>query len=764
MANWALVIGCDTYWDPSVGLRGAVRDALAVRTWLLARDKGKVPRQNLTFLATTLAGAGLTDGVTSKEATRDNIVLAIDDLLNRSADDEGSLFFFFAGHGLTGHLDFGDEPAIVPADFTPRLTTKAIPIRSILQQFVASTLQTQFFFIDACRNVPFEGEFRITGLDRPKRADFTRPDPDQYACFATSPGLKAHELGVAGDERGAFTTAMLRGLEGEGRAKLWDPESAQYLVRFEELFRFIEADVASRKLGDEHLFQRPKRQVTGGGKNPVLMMFADGAFLDEPLDINIDPPDCADHTSLEIADAYDSRPNNPPLATPLQVQLAPRTYSVRARAEGFAPMRRAWVVELYEPSSVHVQLEPARDIPSSGPRTRSLRGPRGAARPGRLVVEAADPMAIVEAVNEAGEIRSALTRLELDQAGHYRVRLRTPEGIGPEEVVEVLPGADDTVVVKPPALKSSLVADLATIASAGGGADSGIGLPSMLRWAVTRPSALLALAFGAAIANPPWADRVQPLGVETVAIGLRNTSGVLVAVAMDEGEVPDLTARIGDQTVEMRRLRPGVSMAALRQQPGPVLLSLEGLGIARLLTPIYIERDRPAIVIIEVDADGRPGVYQHGLPVGDDVPVLDPDALRAADFAERFGRQGRLREALMLLDGAYLGLPSLALRGYLLFAIGGDSENLREVVETLISRAPTLPDGHVLGAMAIARDGDVATARDLAGNAVASSYPLVDAGLLAAADLAGTTALNLMLHGWTRVPEQVFTTFAERQG
>ena len=43
VANWAIVVGIDRYWSEGAHLRGAVRDALAVREWLLDPAGGDVP-------------------------------------------------------------------------------------------------------------------------------------------------------------------------------------------------------------------------------------------------------------------------------------------------------------------------------------------------------------------------------------------------------------------------------------------------------------------------------------------------------------------------------------------------------------------------------------------------------------------------------------------------------------------------------------------------------------------------------------------------
>ena len=62
--NWAVVIGVDRYWSRQASLHGAVRDALAVRDWLVEPDGGNVPAENVRLL---LAPAEAADRSSSSE-------------------------------------------------------------------------------------------------------------------------------------------------------------------------------------------------------------------------------------------------------------------------------------------------------------------------------------------------------------------------------------------------------------------------------------------------------------------------------------------------------------------------------------------------------------------------------------------------------------------------------------------------------------------------------------------------------------------------
>jgi hypothetical protein len=82
MSNWAIVIGIDQYWTPEACLRGAVRDALNMREWLVSLECGAVPSRNLTLLLSpSPASPQPAAGVQVLPATHDMMVEAIEQLV-----------------------------------------------------------------------------------------------------------------------------------------------------------------------------------------------------------------------------------------------------------------------------------------------------------------------------------------------------------------------------------------------------------------------------------------------------------------------------------------------------------------------------------------------------------------------------------------------------------------------------------------------------------------------------------------------------------
>ena len=110
MANWAVVVGIDRYWSDAANLRGAVRDALSVRDWLLDPAGGNVPAENLQLVLAPGPNSPPLDPELEQlpVGTKANITVAINNLIQLSGGIGERLFFFYAGHGLTARISNRD--------------------------------------------------------------------------------------------------------------------------------------------------------------------------------------------------------------------------------------------------------------------------------------------------------------------------------------------------------------------------------------------------------------------------------------------------------------------------------------------------------------------------------------------------------------------------------------------------------------------------------------------------------------------------------
>src|SRR5215203_724565 len=256
MANWAIVIGIDKYWSDDAHLHGAVHDALAMREWLLEPACGNVPPENLVLV--TEAGPvspAVPAELNPLGGTKSNIILAVNSLIERSGGQGDRLYFFFAGHGLTARVSNRDESALMATDFNFVNTDHSIALRSLWEYFETTQFADQFFFVDACRNVPMweHDEFEIGRWTLPRTRDPGQPPVQQFILYATSPKLRAAEVrDQPGEDHGAFTGALLDGLRGAGAAKAWSWSRECYEVRWERLADYVKKRVEkeARPVGD----------------------------------------------------------------------------------------------------------------------------------------------------------------------------------------------------------------------------------------------------------------------------------------------------------------------------------------------------------------------------------------------------------------------------------------------------------------------------------------------------------------------------------
>ena len=190
--RWAIVIGIDEYGDAGMRLSAAVSDARRFRDWVLAPDGGGVPEGNLRLLLSRRPDDPGPDGAVP-EATKDNIVTAINDLVVAAEGQEAErLYLYFAGHGITARVANRDESALVTPGFDALHTDHSLAFRSIAEYFETTAFADQFLFIDACRNMPWaDREFEIGRWPVPRRRDPGAQPVQQFILHATSLGRTA---------------------------------------------------------------------------------------------------------------------------------------------------------------------------------------------------------------------------------------------------------------------------------------------------------------------------------------------------------------------------------------------------------------------------------------------------------------------------------------------------------------------------------------------------------------------------------------------
>lgn len=769
--NWAVVIGIDSYWTERACLKGAVSDALRMREWLLDEKGGNVPETNLALILSPTAG-NKPAGVEAVEATNAAIVSSIADLLKRSTGEGERLYFFYAGHGLTARVNQRDENALVCSDFTEVLTTNSLALRSLWEFFETVQFQDQFFFVDACRNIPWENvEFEVGRWPLPRKRDPGLPPAQQFILYATSPGLRSLEHQEAGNERGAFTEVLLDGLHGKSKAKAWSSDKQNYQVRWERLVDYVKNELEERRLAvaqgvAQDVFQIPQdtgaHGVAGRERNPVLAEFPDDAFPAEPLRILLSPDEAVSVAEVIVLDeaAVPVETKSQLAGLPVEFTLPPRTYALHATAPEYDRAVARPPIELYSPCEIPLELgraaqaEPAPG--GNGAGTRALDEPAATAdepaATGDLLVRTNDPLAPVEVADETGrvlQVSNGGASLRGLAAGFYRVRLLSPGGAVDEQLVELAPGAEQVVDLEASAASPAVQELVDTIAAPVHDDNTVEVSKSAGPIASPQLSTILTLAAGAAIKEDGQdADGLHRLGLGAVtdALDPAAETGLYVVLGHDSSDGAGAETyfsglrlrvwKIGEaipesfESAHVSASAEEVAEFACSTTPGPYWLSLEPPGGRPMVLALAMLPKRLTLLTIEVQPS-LTKIFQY-------LPSLVPDSssgagvLRRVELLERIVLEGRLDAGYELahqLLARELNNPLAGcLSAYLYLRLGRTGE-LEETVKNLTTRFPGLSDVHVILGEFEAAAGRTAEAKAAFGKAIEVGVPIFGEGL-----------------------------------
>jgi Caspase domain len=759
--NWAIVIGVDRYWSEHASLKGAVRDALRMREWLLDPKRGSVPEQNIALILSPSVGSD--PGVKAPEATRDAIITSIADLLKRSKGEGERLYFFYAGHGLTARVNQRDENSLVCADFSDVLTTNSLALRSLWEFFETVQFQDQFFFVDACRNIPWENvEFEVGRWPLPRKRDPGLPPAQQFILYATSPGLRAQELTEAGNERGAFTDVLLEGVRGSGKSKAWSSEAQNYQVRWERLVDYVKGELEDRRLAvgqgpAQDVFQIPQdagaRGVAGRERNPALAEFAADAFPDETLRIRLTPEEVVSVAAVTVLDETAE-----PVATkeqipglPVEFSLPPRTYALHATAPEYDKAVARPPVELYALCEIPLGLTRAQPVDSpnggDGGATRGLENARA-----KLVVQTSDPLAPIEVADQAGqvlEVSAGQVSLADLAPGFYRVRLVVPGSPASEQLVELGPGEEETVHLEAPAAAEPVQDLVETIGAPVHDDNTVEASTSAARIAGPELSTILTLAAGAALGD--GAEDAQSLGRLGLgeardALDPAAESGVYVVsgvASTDDGAAKEYFGglqlrlwKIGEpvpkssSSAQICAGAPAVAEFATSAEPGAYWFSLQAPGAKPVVVALALLPKRLALLTIEARPE-LTKIFQY-------LPSLTPDTtssgdvLRRVELLERVMIDGLLDAGHEIADGLLARQVANPLAGCLagyFYLRAGRAGELEATVKNLTTRFPGLSDVHIIQGEVEASSGRPAEAKAAFAKAIEVGVPIFGEGL-----------------------------------
>jgi hypothetical protein len=768
MDTWALVIGIDRYELPDANLSGASRDALMMREWLVDPAGGNVPDGNVILLLSPREDAE-PPGVESRLATQGNILDAIAELIMRSGGGGERLYFFFAGHGVSTFVDASEENALVAADFTGTRTQNSVALRTLWEYFETWQFKDQFFFIDACRNIPVDFDFRVGEWTQPRRRDPGVPPVQQFILYATSPGLRAAETGAPGDERGHFTDALLAGLRGAGAAKAWSRANRSYDVRWDRLVRYVKDDVERRRIevggaAGGGVFQvpqeSPKRGVAGRDPDPVLSRFPPRAFPPERLTIDLKPEDVYSVAEIIISHAWGEpltiKDNIPHL--PVEFELEPNVYLVRGTAPNYGVAYYGDPLELYTSRAIEVDFVPlapgdhtvehAGIVDDSGATAADSDDvPRG----GSLVATSSDSLATLELTDAAGRtLHTGTGTAELDDvpAGVYRVKLRTPENEVVEQLVELAPGDRQEIsVAAPEAPDTGAVTSFVTAAGGRVLADNTAELhEGGGPVAAPRLSTVLGVAGAAAIGDDASA---RSLGMRAVPNGFaaQSDGGVSLVLGVDWTDADrarDYLSAVGirvwrlgepvPETCQHARPIEKMGFAAEYAQalaPGMYWLALEPPDpAARMVITIAVFPARVTLATVQLGGP-QPHIFEYAPSAGFDRSS-EPEAVRRLEVMERLLVGGQLGAAFEtarnILESPGIVDPlGTSLAAYIALRAGrvADAE---PAIERLVDEYGHLSDVHLLRG-----ESDAAAGRpgavDAFARAVAEGAPVFAEGL-----------------------------------
>jgi hypothetical protein len=751
VASWALVVGIDRYWSDAASLKGAVRDALSAREWLLDPAGGNVPPDNLFLvLAPAKESPDPGDEVEWEQGTKANITLAVNNLVQLSGGKGERLFFYYAGHGLTTRVSNRDESALLATDFTEVLTDNSIALRSLWEYFETLQFDDQFFFVDACRNEPPWGDaaFELGRWTLPRSRDPGLPPVQQFILYATSPKLKTVEdRETPGEEHGVFTAALLDGLRGKGAAKAWSWDRRCYEVRWERLVDFVKSTMeAAGPRGDE--FQIPQdagsRGVAGRDRDPVVVAFPAGAFGPEKLIVSLEPDGVYKTAQVSVltgvGEPVESKPEL--TGTTFTFELPPKTYALRAEAPNYSVGYTQAPVELYDsdrpPETIALRPKNGGDEPEEKFGTVPPPAAGEKPSPGEVKVHVPDPLAIVEVRDNTGAVAATATgSLDVElPPGFYRIRMLGPESAGEERTIALASGERERKELKPPKLDSAVER---LVKAAGGRIEDGtVHVDGLEPIAAPERSTIVALAGVASLHREPLG---ADLGLALAdALPAKEESGVVVLLDSGGGRARHRThfrlwpsgdaLPADDEAMAPHALGHGIGALVAGAARGPHWLSIEAAGAPPVVLALTLLPGRVTMVVAQLAGDAL-RLWQY-LPSRDGAPSESPQKLRRVEHLQRLLLAGRLDTAEPLARELAAAASEDPLAGclgaYTLLRLG-HAQDVGEVADGIVAAAPTIADAYVLRAESAAATGNASLAKQAFVQAVATGIPLFGEGL-----------------------------------
>ncbi|CAN5253692.1 hypothetical protein BH10PLA2_BH10PLA2_14240 [soil metagenome] len=344
MAARALIIAVEKYASAAglaKELPGTLQAGLNFQQWLIAKlqAENRAAGSQILFCSEPRLPTG--DG-----AARADVLEAMLKLKEDGRGTTEELFFFFSGHGFS----FVEKPdsradVIITSDFRNNIISGDCCLN--LDQIVNWLRDhlgpgKHYYFIDACRN-NLNGSQVTVGSLLPTDLN-AMPDASTFVLQSTVPGAVA----MAGS---LFPKTLMQGLQGQGSAKVWDPNVTDAMVvRYDSLRSFVKKSLeqkqpitskVSGELGEsDAVFTiikpvpkvRCTIQIDGYGPGVQGVVKFKRGRVEEP--------------PIAITEAFPPR------------EMEPDTYSITVAIEGASVVPPSQLVDLYNDSIISFQMRP----------------------------------------------------------------------------------------------------------------------------------------------------------------------------------------------------------------------------------------------------------------------------------------------------------------------------------------------------------------------------------------------------------------------
>lgn len=263
----AVVIGIRRYWDAPAGwitnLNGPDNDADAVAQWLRQEDGGGLPQENVSLVRSADLPDPFPDDLTAGPQQ-----WRVERALNRVAEldptaFEGQyagrrLYLYVSGHGFAKQRD---EAALVTAE-----ATRGRPLNVLVSSWLdwlwaAARFKEYVLWVDTCATrtpLAFLKPCDRNPENRPNAAD-----GKLFTAFAAGFDKRAVENQMPdGSWHGAFTYALLQGLNGGARTPVTTSNLRDYLTNTMSSF-MREDQRTNRQVAKEPAFGRTDELVFG---------------------------------------------------------------------------------------------------------------------------------------------------------------------------------------------------------------------------------------------------------------------------------------------------------------------------------------------------------------------------------------------------------------------------------------------------------------------------------------------------------------------